>query len=195
MCSLVNKSKNKRRGQSVVEFVFVIIIFLNLLVITFNAVMAFAVQQYISYATFMAARTYQASQENPTAQRDLANRTLESYLYFSKSTPGIFNFPGYNKVLARDVEIILPPDGPSRPPYGQVQPMEAAKFEVRFKVPLFQLPFPGIDKELVWVPLKATSYLGREPARSECRDFFQGFYNYYKRGGRDYWEAMFDDNC
>jgi len=184
-----------RRGQSVVEFVFVVIIFLNLLVVTFNAVMGFAVQQYISYATFMAARAYQASQATPELQADFAKATLDSYLYFGGSSEGTFRFPGYNKVLARNITIAFPGTGGNLPPYGQTQPKEGTKIEVNFKVPLFQMPLPGLTAELMWVPLKATSYLGREPTREECKIFFQNFYNYYKRGGGDLSAGMYDNNC
>ena len=189
---LNNKNKFKR-GQSVVEFMFVILLFLNLLVVTFNAVMGFAVQQYVSYAAFMAARAFQAGQETPAMQLAYAERTLRNYLYFPGSTDGILKFPGYDKVLASDIEIILPSG--NLPPYGQIQPIEGAKVEVRFKVPLFQLPFLGLTPDLVWVPLRAVSYLGREPTREECRQFFRSFFNFYNRGGPDIWRGMFDNKC
>jgi hypothetical protein len=184
-----------RSGQSVVEFIFVTIVFLNLLLVTFNAVMAFVVQQYMSYAVFMAARAYQASQEDPSAQDKAARDTLNSYLYFGNAPAGVFKFPGYKKILATDVEAVFPAVGSNLPQYGQTQPAETVKIEVRFKVPLFQLPVPGLTEDLIRVPLRAASYLGREPTREECKSFFQSFYNFYNKGGEDLSPAMDDTNC
>jgi hypothetical protein len=192
--------RNSRKGQSVVEFIFVVLAFLNLLVVTINATMAFAVQQYMSYAAFMAARAYQASNISPTEQNDAAKAVLSSYLFITPSDASekVFRFHADSKGTARDVEWEIPDSGGDLPKYGQMPPSPGRRIRIDFKVPLFQLPFgPSIKAlNLIWVPLSAVSYLGRESTVEECRKFFEGFYNFYRQGGGpDGWVGMDDNNC
>ncbi len=195
--------RNSRKGQSVVEFIFVLLAFLNLLVVTINATMAFAVQQYMSYAAFMAARAFQASNISPKEQEEAAKAVLNSYLFISPGDDNekIFRFHKDGKGTARDVEWKVPDSLGALPKYGQMPPKPGRHIKIDFKVPLFQLPFgPSIKAlNLIWVPLSAVSYLGREPTVEECRKFFEGFYNFYRqdrpRGGPDGWVGMDDNNC
>jgi len=194
--------RHSRKGQSVVEFIFVILAFLNLLVVTINATMAFAVQQYMSYAAFMAARAFQASHLSPSDQKKAAEDVLSSYLFItpSDSSEEVFRFDAAAKGTARDVTWEVPDSAGGLPKYGQMPPKPGRRILIEFKVPLFQLPFgPSIKAlNLIWVPLSAVSYLGREPTVQECRKFFRGFYDYYKQGrggGQDGWVGMDDNNC
>jgi len=192
--------RNSRKGQSVVEFIFVVLAFLNLLVVTINATMAFAVQQYMSYAAFMAARAYQASHISPIEQNDAAKAVLSSYLFITPSDAAekVFRFHADSKGTARDVEWQIPDSAGDLPKYGQMPPEPGRRIRIDFKVPLFQLPFgPSIKAlNLIWVPLSAVSYLGRESTVEECRSFFRGFYDFYRQGGGpDGWVGMDDNNC
>ena len=200
-----NSPRNaKKSGQSVIEFVFVILAFLNLLVVTINATMAFAVQQYMSYATFMAARAYQASNLTPQKQAEAARTVLESYIFNNAADLNAKVFRFHNdpngKGTAREVTIEVPDPSGTPGAYGQTPPSPGFRIKVDFKVPLFQLPFgPSVKAlDLVWVSFSAVSYLGREPTVSECRSFFENFYNYYTpngKDGKDGWVGMDDNNC
>jgi hypothetical protein len=193
---------SRKSGQSVVEFIFVILAFLNLFVVTFNATMAFAVQQYVSYATFMAARAFQASNESPPIQRASAEAVLRGYLFMSPADADeeVFRFGGTGKGAARDIKWEIPDANADLPAFGQMPPQPGRRIRVQFKVPLFQLPFGELSKDWAWVPLEAVSYLGRDPTIEECRKFFESFYNYYRRGGGAEagpggWVGMDDNNC
>ncbi|MEO5668716.1 MAG: TadE family protein [Bdellovibrionota bacterium] len=191
--------RNSKRGQSVIEFILVIAVFLNLLVITINATMAFAVQQYMSYAAFMAARAYQASNLSPDGQAQAALTVLKSYVFIVDGDEGskIFRFGKKEIATARNVGWELPDSSASGlPKYGQMPPDTGRRILITFEVPLFKLPFGQKSKALAWIPLQAVSYLGREPTVEECHSFFKNFYDYYKHGGSgDEWLGMDDNNC
>jgi len=193
------RSKNSKSGQSVIEFIFVILAFLNLLVVTINATMAFAVQQYMSYATFMAARAYQASNLTSAEQASAAEAVLKSYIFIHQADVAekVFRFDKDGKGTARAVEFEIPrSDASSLPKYGQMPPEPGRRIRVSFKIPIFQLPFGGLSQGFAWVDLSAESYLGREPTSDECHSFFQNFYDFYTpKGKEDGWVGMDDNNC
>lgn len=178
-----------KKGQGVVEFALVSIIFLNLFLLTLNGVLAFTVHQYISYATFMAARAFQASHETPQGSYQAAEETLAGY----------FDMPGVAKELARVTSQYIPPN-PENVPFGVRKPTEDMKIRVEFQVPLLPFQLGEMTEDFGWITLESVSYLGREPSVQECRSFFQNFYRFYKRGsgtGGVSWQdkGMDDNNC
>lgn len=181
------KSKmDKKRGQGVVEFALVSIIFLNMFLLTLNGVLAFTTQQYISYATFMAARAFQASHETfENGQRAAAQATLNKYLTL------VYNDGG--KELARITNVYIP-NAVKEVPYGYKAPERASQIRVEFEVPLVQLPLGDLKQSFGYIKLEAVSYLGREPTVSECRNFFKAFYNHYGTGGIGWSDKGMDDN-
>jgi len=190
--------RRSKSGQSVVEFILVILVFLNLLVVTINATMAFAVQQYMSYAAFMAARAYQASNLSPDLQAEAAATTLKSYVFITPTDEAekVFRFNSDGTGTAREVIWEIPNAAAGLPKYGQMPPEPGRRIQISFQVPLFRLPFGNIGKERAWIKLSAVSYLGREPTVEECRSFFNNFYNFYDRGGGgSEWVGMDDNNC
>lgn len=201
MLNKASRSGRTKRGQSVIEFIFVVLAFLNLLVVTINATMAFAVQQYMSFATFMAARAYQASNLKPSDQAAAATAVLASYIFIhpGDAAQKVFRFDADGKGTAREVSWEIPSsDDSSLPKYGQMPPSPGRRIRVSFKVPIFQLPFGGLSQGFAWVDLTAESYLGREPTADECRSFFENFYNFYVPTGKDGgggWVGMDDNNC
>lgn len=177
----------RKKGQGVVEFALVSIIFLNLFLLTLNGVLAFTVHQYISYATFMAARAFQASQETPGGNEAAARATLDAY----------FDMPGVTKELARVTDTYVPSGNVH---YGVREPTNEMKIRVEFEVPLLPFQLGDMTANFGWITLESVSYLGREPSVQECRSFFQNFYNAYKRGsgtGGVTWtdKGMDDNNC
>lgn len=179
----MKKKWTNKRGQGVVEFAFVSFIFLNLFFLTLNGILAFSVHQYISYATFMAARTYQASDVTAERQSRKARAVLDEY----------FKIPGIKKELAR-IRDIQVPSSTNPPPYGYGPPSPGQQIKVVFEVPLFQFPLGAASKSFGWIELESISYLGREPSIQECNTFFRTFWGFYGGGGSK-WKGMDDNNC
>ncbi len=191
------KKNSRKAGQSLMEFALVIFIFLNLLVVTYNSVLAFATQQYLSYVAFLSARAFQASSENPEGQQTRAQTVLDRLL------PGDrLQVPKFNRVLAYNIKKYVPEA--SSVPYGTRSPTPAREVRIQFEVPLFQLPFFSLSENFPSLYLEARSYLGREPTRAECRAYFQRFYNYFLPTGiptrgvpevSTAWTGMDDNDC
>lgn len=160
-------SNKRRRGQSVIEFAVVSMIFVSMLFISYNAVMAFAFQQYVAHAVFMAARTYQAGHENPATQAQWAEDALKNYgLKVGRLKMG--------PVRAEVLEVLVPPGDPAAVPTGSGMPADSgATIRVKFSMPLAALPLGDGDWDAVKkITLEASSFLGREPTSVECYDYF-----------------------
>jgi hypothetical protein len=197
------KSRHRRKGQSLIEFIFVFILFLNLLLLTFNAVLAFAVQQYISYAVFMAARAFQAASVTPADQATAAKMAfgkLVNDFGHSLANPKVLSFTTFNRpALATEIELVVPVD-PASIRYGTGMPNDDHYIRATFKVPLVMMPLGQMSQSFFEIDLQAVSYLGREPTRQECFDFFKVFWDLYKvPGGNAWvdqqWKDMDDNNC
>ena len=181
---------HKKEGQGTVEFIFVFIAFIFFLSLSYNAVVSFAVYQYLSYATFMSARAYQASRDDPNAQLEAATRTMKIYVPNvspgSGSTP--FGFSSKRK-LATITNFSTPSvnSGNVRTP-----------FRLEFEVPLITVPLgQDLKKTFGTLNLSTQSNLGREPTKKECQFFFQEFFSKFFRGGNSLhsWEGMEDNGC
>lgn len=162
-------SSQRRRGQSVIEFAVVSMIFVSMLFISYNAVMAFAFQQYVAHAVFMAARTYQAGHENAATQSQWAEDALANYgLKVGRIQMG--------PVRAEVLEVVVPPGDPDLVPTGSGMPADAGfAIRVRFAMPLAALPLGDGDWNAVKkITLEASSFLGREPTSDECYGYFRG---------------------
>ena len=181
--------KDRRRGQSALELALVMVLFVSMLSITFNAVMAFSLHQYFSYVAFMGARALQAAGSTPADQRSRAVQTLRHYI------PGMDNnlessgfvYKTGGRVLATDiVGNIVPTPGATPPESGY--PTEGSSgtrgVVIRFKVPFVSLPIgPSMRGALQTLDMEVVSYLGREPNRNECLDFFRAFFSLHASGG------------
>jgi hypothetical protein len=152
----------------VIEFAVVSMIFVSMLFISYNAVMAFAFQQYVSHAVFMAARSYQAGHDMPARQAVSAELALANY--------GLRVGPiKMGPVRAEILEVFVPPGDPSAVPTGSGMPADSgASIRVRFSMPLAALPLGDGDWDAVKrITLEASSFLGREPTAAECYSYFQ----------------------
>jgi hypothetical protein len=166
--SLSELRLRRRRGQSVIEFAVVSMIFVSMLFISYNAVMAFAFQQYVAHAVFMAARTYQAAHGNPATQEAWALDALSNY--------GLKEGPvRLGPIRAEVLEVTVPPGDPDAVPSGSGKPTDSgAAVRVRFSMPLAALPLGDGDWDSVKrITLEASSFLGREPTSVECRQYFR----------------------
>lgn len=159
----------RKRGQSVIEFAIVSMVFVSMLFLSYNAVMAFAFQQYVAHAVFMSARAYQAAQANPLEQELRANNTLENYL------PGLQSKKirlGNSSIRADVISVQMP--SALGVPMGSGKPTDAGTaIRVVFEMPLTALPLGSGDWDSVKkIRLEASSFLGREPTNAECVNYF-----------------------
>jgi hypothetical protein len=174
-----------KKGQSTIEFIFVFFAFIFFLSISYNAVVSFAVYQYMSYATFMTARAYQAARQTPADQRQAALRTIAIYV------PGVtegtqstgFAFSPV-RPLARVTAFVVPAVGSAGP------------FVLQFEVPFITLPL-GDDIKAAFgtLTLRATSQLGREVSMQECRSFFTRKFGELGGSGPHSAADMEDNGC
>jgi hypothetical protein len=182
----------KDKGQSTVEFIFVFIAFIFFLSLSYNAVVSFAVYQYLSYATFMTARAYQASRDDPAAQLEAAKKTMA--IYVSNVQPGSGSTPfGFsrNKTLATITAFTTPTPNPGN---------FLTPFRLDFEVPLITVPLgQDLKRDFGTLKLSTQSSLGREPTKAECVNFFKSFIQKFLRGGGGpaghSWEGMEDNGC
>jgi hypothetical protein len=186
------KRKFKKAGQGTIEFIFVFIAFIFFLSLSYNAVVSFAVYQYLSYATFMTARAYQASRDDPNKQLEAATRTMKIYVPNvspgSGSTP--FGFSAKRKLAT--ITAFITPNVNSNT--GNV----TTPFRLEFEVPLITVPLgQDLKKEFGTLKLSTQSNLGREPTKKECQMFFQKKFQDFFRGGNNLhtWEGMEDNGC
>lgn len=161
----------RREGQSVIEFAVVSVIFVAMLFLSYNAVMAFAFQQYVAHAVFMSARSYQAAHATPSTQELAARSALQLYL------PGLDSGKvrlGSSSIRADIINVIIPPADPAAVRTGSGTPANyGATIKVVFEMPLAALPLGKGDWDSVKkIRLEAASFLGREPTRVECINYF-----------------------
>lgn len=174
-----------------IEFIFVSLVFVFMLVLTFNAVIAMSVQQYLSYAVFMAARAYQAGTEVPENQSSNAAATLARFmrdvpvasLASSGNASGSFEvrFPMFRtKPVAVVTKLVIPRPTPYSYGAGGVVEADDLFVGAEFDVSFVSLPLGPSFQNLQRLSLKARSYLGREVTQSECEGFFERFYRFYE---------------
>lgn len=210
----MKRNPKTRRGQTLIEFAFVSVLFIFMLVLTFNSILAFSIHQYISYAAFMGARAYQASAETPQTQVQNAKTAFAQLipgLSASEVGPGM-SFPVFfrkfseRKALARIVSVTI--DSPQEGVYGT---RGNSQFKVVFDVPFAELPLGSeVGKQIAAIRLTTQSSLGREVTHQECKDYFRGRYmkilQPIKAAGApglsagsgyayDLWENMEDNGC
>lgn len=201
---------SSKSGQSMIEFSLVSIIFIFMLSLTFNAILAFSIQQYMSYAAFMTARALQAGGEDPATQFQNAARTLASFVPNLQANgpqqDGLdipFRFAGFGKNLATITGYTIPP--PQGFDYGQASPTSVA-VQIRFKVPFVEISVGSqLRDRFGTIPLSASSFLGREVSRSECKSYFQSFIQTFSISGPvsaaynsfagEFYTSMEDNGC
>jgi hypothetical protein len=178
----------KQKGQSTIEFVFVLFAFIFFLSLSYNAVVSFAVYQYFSYANFMAARAMQAGRET-NAQQELASlKVMQMYV------------PGIN-VGSQDLLFSFSSKRPLARIKGWLVPRALSTdfehpFVLIFEVPLLTLPLgEEIRQEFGTITLKTSAVLGREPSAEECRGFFDQFFSRMGGGAPHRPEDMEDNGC
>ncbi len=165
------------------------LLFVFMVVLTVNAILAFSVQQYLSYAAFMAARAYQAAGSAPDDSKIAAQLTLASYipgLPPAESVSGLgfpLKFKSFPRPLAFITQFSIP--APRAGDYGaSATALRANPIQIKFRVPFAVIPIgEEIRRRFQFIEMSAQSYLGREVSTVECRAFFQGFLNKFRLQG------------
>ncbi len=181
--------KTSRSGQTLVEFIFVSILFVFMVAISFNAVLAMSLHQYMSFAAFMSARAYQASASDKAVQVASARGTLSLYLpgrtpQNVTDVPYEITFPVFSKPGTILVTNVVLPPGDASLDYGpgatlETQAGSAPAIVIEYVVPIANLPLGDELAQISQIKLRSRAYLGREVSQSECRRFFTSFFNYY----------------
>lgn len=170
--------KRNKKGQSVVEFALVSVIFVFMLSMTFNAAIAFTVYQYLSYATFMSARALQSSKSNQFSQTQAAEATMAGYIpNWSKGSNNFaLKFPNFSKSVTTIKNIYIPDAADI--PQG-VKSVLDPKNRVRIEFSVDLLPIGLFDSLSAFrtIDLVVDSGLGREVTKAECKTFFRKFFD------------------
>jgi hypothetical protein len=176
----------RRKGQTLLEFVFVLVLFIFMLSITYNAVVAFSLQQYMSYAAFMGARAYQAGSIDAASNLVQAQATLNRFIpgIASAGTGLVAEMDELRfgmKLMAKRIKVKYP-DAPSPtsglPLDGNAATAGSAEkgLVITFEAPFAIVPI-GLSQSLSFLKMKVISNLGREVSVSECKGFFTAIPN------------------
>ncbi len=181
------KKRNRldRAGQATLEFALTLILLMSTVFFFIHSSFGLAWSSYVQYATFMSARAYLAAGPNPEEQVDRA-RSVASRMLKKKDNPGEDRLPMIAKGDSQDLDgadevvpglaigfhpAIAAQAQAGDPSYSWMQGVR-----YRFKSRLFLLPFGGANpaEKKNQLELQSESWLGREPSRSECLEYFTG---------------------
>lgn len=196
----MNKIKLKQ-GQTMLEFAFVSLFFLFMLLLTINVMVAFGVQQYLSYVTFMSARAYHSSGDTHLSNERRALRVLQSSISTSVSNGAVdvpLKFQGFaNRTLAVVKRVSLP--RAVRGKFGAGAEDDQNFIGLEFEVPLLAFPLGDLGANFQRIKLEARSFLGREVSSSECEEFFNQFLSRFRGSIPGYDSSnhknMWDNGC
>lgn len=164
------------KGQSTLEFTLTLILLFAFILFYFRLTLVFGYGSFVHYATFMSARSYLAS--GPTIQ-DQTDRARQTFSELIESGNG--GGERY-KVIARGDANVGDPAGLEIGKSPQfipgIRPKSWAQgVRYTFKSRIFVIPLSGLkSRDRLKDPmlkLTSESWLGREPAESECRDFME----------------------
>lgn len=206
MKTLSSTLKNKS-GQTVIEFALVSVLFVFMLVVTFNGILAFGTQQYLSYVAFMSARAYQAAGQDPREATAEAIAVIRRYIpsipldsnskiFPNEGFPVVFEAFGSRRPVAFIKRVFVPVvnqgdyasflgldrDANANTPQSANLPGSLpTAVEIDFKVPFAQLPLgEEVRSKLGLINMYAQSFLGRQVSRQECLNFFKFFLKKYQ---------------
>lgn len=159
-------------GQSTIEFALSAIFLVSFIFFFFQLSLVLAFGNYAHYATFMAARAYLAAGSTPEDQEQRARAVIVQTLRRSEGQPGVDRLPTVARSLGTGemagVEFNAPQFDPDDRSLSWLQGIRYS-----FRSRIFLLPFgqplsSRADKEAAALTLRSESWLGREPAFSEC---------------------------
>lgn len=176
---------NKQSGQTTIEFVLTMILLLAFLLFFLQLCMVFAFGNYVHYATFMAARAYLSSGPNPQDQQDRAKAVITQML---KRSGTMDKFPSIAQGQEGDGDIkglSLNPPQNYNPTDESFSWLQGVRYT--FKSRLFIMPLAGLSQaaassqsnapSIKYLNLTSESWLGKEPAESDCRAVMKGLFD------------------
>lgn len=202
------KKKRSKVGQATFEFAMVFVLFLAMLSLTYNAMIAFTIHQYLSYVTFMSARAFQSSHTDIQQQIAMSANTFNKYLPGAgvASNGGTQNvsYPlSFNggRPLAFIHDITIPSfDAISAGglPSRQATASPVGGFAITYDVQMVNLPIGDGLKKYTKLRFDTRSFLGRDPTVRDCVGFFRNFFanSFPNVNGNEheYW-GMEDTGC
>ncbi|MBI3556588.1 MAG: pilus assembly protein [Deltaproteobacteria bacterium] len=160
-------------GQGTIELILTMMAFFTIFFMFVQCALSFAVANYIQYATFMAARAFQAGYASLGDQKAAATSVLEATLNgnngggrFGSIAVGTGGGDGdvTGSSIGPSSRVHLAPSADARSTAWE----QGVTYS--FKVKLYLAPLiPGVNQgEDSKVTLESQSYLGREPTEKEC---------------------------
>ncbi len=170
------KDKSHECGQSTIEFALTLILLFSFTLFFFQLSLVFAYGNYVQYATFMAARAYLSAGGSEQDQSDRALSSIVRMLKVSEDQPSKDKFSMIARGVGGNPAGVLIGRGAqysdSQKPDRNFSWQEGVRYT--FRSSLFWIPIGGSASSSE-VTLTSESWLGREPAASECkRDMPQG---------------------
>ena len=188
---LVNK-----RGQSTVEFVLTLVLITTIMFFFIKISLFFAYANYVQYATYMSSRAYLSSGLNKQDQRQRARTVIQPMVTSGQGRTGEPRWPGIAVPVGQGAQGLK---GVGIGAGEQLQeefsdPSLNWQVGVRydFKGDFFLDPFKSEGQQETTTNLTSESWLGREPTRSECRQFLE---NLQGRGRIEGKKLLFDNGC
>lgn len=173
----------KQQGQSVIEFILVIFVFLTFFFMYMKLALGFAVGHYIQYATFMAARSYYAGALDENTQKAAGEAAIKSYLgddgnrfrSIVRAAENSGQVGGGPQFVATNADT-----------YWQQGASYTFKFSM-YLLPLVTAARSRASRE--GMEVTSESWLNRDPSYEECvRDMTQS-----RNGNQNAW--LFDNGC
>lgn len=157
----------EKRGVLFVEFLFVFVISLLMIIYFFLLSMTFIQIEVAQYIAFKTAREYFLGNENQNDQRSAAGSKFVALKEGSAlSAPLFFEAPNWWELEVLDFGDSFGTDSEDRGLF------EGVRLQFTSKVIHASIPYiggSGGEEEFI-----ITSYLGREPTEEDCGNFFRG---------------------
>jgi hypothetical protein len=175
----LKRDRKNERGQAAIEFIVVVVVVFFFLLFYLSLSILLVTSEYIDYATFMAARTYKSGFSSQEYQQQYARQVFDGY---TSRVAGI----------ARRFDLQFVDADPND--------RQTAGVIATYDMDLFYLP-PVFIKSgplpVSRISLSSEAHLGRDPAYSECVNFFDQFAQRFGLGieGTTLVRQMDDNAC
>ncbi len=171
--SLSSPSLRDKRGQSTVEFALTLMLLMGFTMFFIRLALVFAYGNYVHYATFMAARAYQAAGDSPDSQVERAKEIVIGMLKKSQHETGVEKWPIIAKGQGGTQEVPGLAFDASQFVHGNKDSSWMQGVRYTFRSRIFLIPLGGGAPRinpLNDLELTSESWLGREVNFNECRD-------------------------
>jgi hypothetical protein len=162
------RKRENNSGQATVEFALTLLLLLGFVFFYIQTAMIFAWGNYVHYATFMAARAYQAASATEEDQKTRAKNVLTRMVKKSAAIAGVDKLPSIARGVGGDPAGVFIGQGNEFKPFDRdFSWQEGVRYT--FKSRLFLIPMGGSQGPNVnSLTLTSESWLSREPTHEEC---------------------------